>query len=108
MPFGIQPIHIVIVVIVALIVFGPRRLPEVGRWVGRTLAEVRKGTAEMTTTLRDEMNKAATEEQPHTIARPNPPDSVPADKKFCTKCGAPNPTDAMFCNRCGNPFQPQP
>ena len=116
MPFGLQPIHIVVVVIVALIVFGPRRLPEVGRWVGRTLAEVRKGTQEMTSTLRDEMGRAATEEHPNTIAKPNPPESVPSvpspsapvDRKFCTKCGAPNPTDAMFCNRCGNPFQAQP
>ncbi len=108
MPFGIQPIHIVVIVIVALIVFGPGRLPEVGRWVGRTLAEVRKGTAEMSSTLRDEMNRATTEEHPNTIAKPNPPESVPVDRKFCTKCGAPNATDAMFCNRCGTPFQATP
>ncbi len=106
MPFGIQPIHIVIVVIAALIIFGPRRLPEVGRWVGRSLSEIRKGTQEMTATLREEMNKASEEEQ-HTIAKPNPAQSIPADRKFCTKCGTPNPPDAAFCMKCGNPFQPQ-
>ncbi len=37
MPFGIQPIHIVIIVIIALIIFGPKSLPEAGRWVGRML-----------------------------------------------------------------------
>lgn len=116
MPFGIQPIHIVIVVIVALIVFGPRRLPEVGRWVGRSISEIRKGTQEMTATLREEMNKPL-EEEPHTIGKPTPPQSVtpqsappqsvPVDRKFCTKCGSPNPSDAIFCNKCGNPFQAQ-
>ncbi len=121
MPFGIQPIHIVIVVIVALIIFGPRRLPEVGRWVGRSISEIRKGTQEMTATLREEMNKPLDDEPrtiagptppqsadgQHTIAKPTPAQSVPVDRKFCTKCGSPNPADALFCNKCGNPFQPQ-
>ncbi len=109
MPFGIQPIHIVIVVIAALIIFGPRRLPEVGRWVGRSITEIRKGTQEMTATMREEMNRPS-DEQEHTI-RPNPPQSqaepAPAGQKYCTKCGAPNQSDAAFCLRCGNPFQPQ-
>lgn len=110
MPFGIQPIHIVVVVIVALIIFGPRRLPEVGRWVGHSITEIRKGTQEMTATMREEMNRPS-EEQVNTI-RPNPPQSqpepAPAGQKYCTKCGAPNQSDAAFCMRCGNPFQPQP
>jgi len=109
MPFGIQPIHIVIVVIAALIIFGPRRLPEVGRWVGRSITEFRKGTQEMTSALREGMTEAQmAEEQKNTIAKPTPTQSVPAgDKKFCTKCGAPNPQEALFCNKCGNPFQVQ-
>ena len=105
MPFGIQPIHIVIIIIVALIIFGPKRLPEVGRWVGRSIAEFRKGTQEMTTTLREEMSKGQAEEQEHPIGKPTPIQSVPSNSKFCTKCGAPNPSDAIFCNKCGNSFQ---
>ena len=107
MPFGIQPIHIVIIIIVALIIFGPRRLPEVGRWIGRSMAEFRKGTQEMTTALREGMTEAQmADEQKNTIGKPAPAQSVPAgDKKFCTKCGEPNPQDALFCNKCGNPFQ---
>ncbi len=104
MPFGIQPIHIVIVVIVALIIFGPRRLPEVGRWVGRSISEVRKGTQEMTATLREEMNRAAEEERQNTIGKPTPASSMPTDRKFCMKCGTANPPDAAFCMKCGNSF----
>ncbi|HEY9151342.1 MAG TPA: twin-arginine translocase TatA/TatE family subunit [Anaerolineales bacterium] len=115
MPFGIQPIHIVIVVIAALIIFGPKRLPEVGRWVGRSITEFRKGTQEMTSALREGMTEAQlAEQQKNTIGNPSPVQSVPTGNatnasanKFCIKCGAPNPQEALFCNKCGNPFQAQ-
>ena len=112
MPFGIQPVHIVIIVVIALIIFGPKSLPEVGRWIGRSMSELRKGSQEMTTALREGMNEAQAEEQKNTIAKPAPAQSVPTNNntsanKFCTKCGSPNPSDALFCNKCGNPFQMQ-
>jgi sec-independent protein translocase protein TatA len=34
MPFGIQPMHLLMIGIVALIIFGPSRLPELGRGLG--------------------------------------------------------------------------
>ena len=105
MPFGLQPIHIVVVIIVALVIFGPKRLPEVGRWVGRSISEFRKGAREMTETLREEVARPQGEENEHTIAKQTPAQSVPVNAKFCTKCGSSNPSDALFCNKCGNPFQ---
>jgi sec-independent protein translocase protein TatA len=39
MPFGIGPLEIVIVLIIVLIVFGPKRLPDLGRSLGRGLRE---------------------------------------------------------------------
>ena len=105
MLFGIQPVHIVVIIIVALIIFGPKRLPEIGRWVGRSISEFRKGSQEMTSVLRDEINRAQDEEQDRTIAKPAPSQSIPTDSKFCTRCGAPNPPDAFFCNKCGNSLQ---
>jgi TatA/E family protein of Tat protein translocase len=56
MPFGIQPIHIIIVAIVALIIFGPSRLPELGRSLGKSITEFRKGMKEMTDGMREEMH----------------------------------------------------
>jgi sec-independent protein translocase protein TatA len=38
-PFGIGATEIVILLIVALLVFGPKRLPEMGRSLGRGLRE---------------------------------------------------------------------
>ncbi len=43
--FGLQPWHIMAIVAVALIVFGPSRLPELGRSLGKTLNEFRDATA---------------------------------------------------------------
>ena len=31
MPFGLQPLHLLVIAIVALLIFGPKRLPEVGK-----------------------------------------------------------------------------
>jgi sec-independent protein translocase protein TatA len=39
MPFGIGPLEIVIVLIIVLIVFGPKRLPDLGRSLGRGMRE---------------------------------------------------------------------
>jgi sec-independent protein translocase protein TatA len=99
MPFGIQPLHIVIVVIVALIIFGPSRLPEIGRGLGKSLAEFRKGTKDMTDSFREEVTKSAGEASPSATAAPSQPQ--PGGGSFCIKCGAPNPADARFCNKCG-------
>ena len=39
MPFGISWVEILILLLVALLVFGPKRLPEMGRSLGRGLRE---------------------------------------------------------------------
>ena len=39
MPVSIGPMELVIVLVIALLVLGPKRLPEVGRSVGRGMRE---------------------------------------------------------------------
>ena len=56
MLFGLQPIHIIFILLVALLVFGPKRLPEMGRSIGKALNEFRNGTREVTDSLRAEVN----------------------------------------------------
>jgi len=46
------PAEVLVILVVALLVFGPKRLPEVGRQVGRGLRELRK----IQETVRDELN----------------------------------------------------
>ncbi|MGA2547639.1 MAG: twin-arginine translocase TatA/TatE family subunit [Rectinemataceae bacterium] len=102
MPFGLQPIHLLVVAFVALIIFGPRRLPQLGRWIGRTFTEFRKGSQEMSEGIRDEIAKA--DEKPSSPSAADPPRKDSATGNFCVKCGAPNPPDARFCNKCGSPI----
>lgn len=39
----VQPTHLLFILIVALIFFGPRRLPEMGRSLGRSIVSFRSG-----------------------------------------------------------------
>ena len=111
MPFGIQPLHLIIILVVALLIFGPKRLPEIGRYIGKTLTEFRAGTQELTQTFREEINQPV---QPQ--AAPPPPAQPAATAStastdagnFCTKCGTPNVPDALFCAGCGNALAKKP
>ena len=60
MPFGIQPIHIVLIIVVALLIFGPKQLPDMGRSIGKALSEFRSGAKEMTEGFRQEVSHPVT------------------------------------------------
>jgi TatA/E family protein of Tat protein translocase len=105
MPFGLQPLHLILILVVALIIFGPSRLPEMGRTLGRSITEFRKATQEMTSGLQEELVKPVPPQSP--AAAPTPP--LDSASNFCTRCGGANPADAQFCNKCGSPMaSPQP
>ncbi len=38
----LSPVHLVIILAVALLIFGPKRLPEIGSGLGKTIREFRK------------------------------------------------------------------
>jgi sec-independent protein translocase protein TatA len=123
MPFGLQPIHLIVIAIVALIIFGPKRLPEIGRGIGRAFTEFRKGAREMSEGFREEVTRPAEESNPPQTQQPaayqpsvQPPTIAPsqtidepqpvaqpkaASGNYCVNCGAPNPQGAKFCNSCG-------
>jgi Tat protein translocase TatB subunit len=42
LPTSLGPAEILVILVVALIVLGPKKLPEAGRQVGKAIAEVRK------------------------------------------------------------------
>ena len=56
--FNIGPMELIVVLLVALIVVGPKRLPEVGRSIGKSLRELRRASDEVRysfeTSLEDE------------------------------------------------------
>ena len=53
--------EIAFIFVLALLIFGPKKLPEIGRTLGRGMAEFRKATTELKRTINTEM---ALEETP--------------------------------------------
>jgi TatA/E family protein of Tat protein translocase len=47
--------ELLIILVVALIVFGPRKLPELGRSLGKSLSEFKRASNELRSTLEDEI-----------------------------------------------------
>ena len=47
--------ELLLIMVVALIVFGPRKLPEIGRTLGKALAEFRKATDDLKNTIEREV-----------------------------------------------------
>lgn len=58
MPF--HPLWLVLILVIALIVFGPKRLPELGSALGRGIREFKKASED----LRDEVTKSSEPEPP--------------------------------------------
>lgn len=83
--------ELLLIFVVALIVLGPQRLPEVGAALGRALYEFRRATAEATGVLLGA--------QPAEPALPPP--ALPAGQP-CVACGALVRTGQRFCVVCGS------
>lgn len=47
--------ELIIIFVIALIIFGPRKLPELGRSLGKSLAEFKKASNELKNTLEEEI-----------------------------------------------------
>ena len=43
MPMGIGPLEIVLVLVIALVILGPKKLPEAGRSIGNGMRELKDG-----------------------------------------------------------------
>jgi sec-independent protein translocase protein TatA len=56
--------ELIIIFVIALIIFGPRKLPELGRSLGKSLAEFKRASNELKTTLEEEIR--IEEQQQHT------------------------------------------
>lgn len=49
--------ELIVIFIIALIVFGPRKLPELGRSLGRGIAEFKKATNDLQSSLEKEIRQ---------------------------------------------------
>ena len=67
--------ELIVIFVIALIVFGPRKLPELGRSLGRGIAEFKKATNELQSSLEDEIR---VEEQRLEASKASAPAATPS------------------------------
>ena len=83
--------ELIIIFVIALIIFGPRKLPELGRSLGKSIAEFKKASNELKSTLEEEIrleeqrstidaSKAAPPPAVSTAAIPHAEETVPVRK----------------------------
>jgi sec-independent protein translocase protein TatA len=77
--------ELVIIFVIALIVFGPRKLPELGKSLGKSLAEFKRASNELRNSLEEEIRVEEEREKPRPAPTPAPvvaaaptPDASPA------------------------------
>ena len=66
--------ELVIIFVIALIIFGPRKLPELGKSLGRSINEFKRASNELKSTLEDEIRV----EEQRTTAAPRPATPTPS------------------------------
>jgi len=72
--------ELVVIFVIALIIFGPRKLPELGRSLGRSLGEFRRASNDLRNSLDEEVRL---EEQRRAVEAAKPVDPLqtrPADE----------------------------
>ena len=70
--------EVILILVVALIVFGPRRLPEIGKSMGKMLAEFRKASNDFKRTIEDELEAEKARENAPAPPVPEATAPVPA------------------------------
>jgi sec-independent protein translocase protein TatA len=54
--------ELIIILVIALIIFGPRKLPELGRSLGKSIGEFKRASNELRSTIEDEIRVEETRE----------------------------------------------
>jgi TatA/E family protein of Tat protein translocase len=77
--------ELIIIFVIALIIFGPRKLPELGRSLGKSINEFKRASNELKNTLDEEIRieeqRSAEKQRPPEPARPQPVDTHENDEQ---------------------------
>ena len=82
--------ELIVIFVVALLVFGPQRLPELGRSLGRGLSEFRRASSELKTSIEREIQAAEVEQ---VLAEKPDAQKPSAEKPSADKPTAETPTE---------------
>lgn len=82
--------EILLILVLALLIFGPKRLPQIGRTIGRALGEFRRASTELKRTVESEMA-----EVDEAIASPPSRDERPSGAPQAVERGAVSESDPV-------------
>jgi sec-independent protein translocase protein TatA len=115
-----NPLHLIILLVVVLIIFGAGKLPGVGSALGQSIKEFKKATNEGDTPQPGQSAVTAQLCQSCSTTIPSgaqfcpscgapvrsqiaaSPDTTVGSTVFCSSCGAKNAGAARFCAQCGS------
>jgi sec-independent protein translocase protein TatA len=61
--FGLGPMEILLIIIIGLLIFGPEKLPKIGRDLGRAFRAFRKASSDLTNEVTKELEAEKLEEK---------------------------------------------
>ena len=72
--------ELIFILVLALLIFGPKKLPEIGRTLGKGLSEFRRATNDLKRTIESEValeDDRETPRRPAVLRTPEPPSATP-------------------------------
>lgn len=82
--FGIGAGEFVLILIAGLILFGPSKLPELGKSLGKALREFRKAQAALSATLEESAADPPKKSPPPSLEKNSSTEKIPEEKKSAT------------------------
>ncbi len=73
--FGIGGGEVILVLVVALIIWGPKRLPEIARTLGKTMNMLKKSTSDLTSQITRELDTENIKDKEKEKDVPSPPEA---------------------------------
>ncbi len=81
----LQPWHVIVILVIVLVIFGPGKLPMLGKAVGDTVRDFKK----------------AVSDEPKDGSVAAAPTAMGPGMRECTTCHKPVPVNDRFCGACG-------
>jgi sec-independent protein translocase protein TatA len=102
---ALQPGHLIVILVIVLLIFGPGKLPELGKAMGDGLRELKKATGSEEAG-KEGSTAAATTTEPVASAPTGTVTPISAATRTCPSCHGSVPAGDKFCGNCGSSMEP--
>jgi sec-independent protein translocase protein TatA len=97
MGYGVlQPWHVIVILVIVLVIFGPGKLPMLGKAVGESMKDFKKAISDEP---KSETPEAAAPETASAVGSAVVSPATPT--RECATCHKPVPVTDKFCGSCG-------